>query len=124
MYDTAVFDFDGVLYNGFNIYPNVKCMLTQLKRKNVKMFIASYNPFASYILSKNGLDIFFEAFYCYFDNKNKVSHLNQIMSDHNIDKSQIVFFDDTPINVYSVSAIGITSSLVVNGKPHWCRFFK
>jgi magnesium-dependent phosphatase 1 len=124
MYDTAVFDFDGVLFDGRNIYPHVKCMLSYLKSKNVKLFIASYNPFAGLILRYHGLDIYFDDIYAYFDSNHKVSHLNFIMKLYGIDKSRIVFFDDTLINVQSVAKMGITSYLVEDGYIQWCSFFK
>lgn len=56
MYDVAVFDFDGVLFDGKKMYPCVKTMLETLKRNNITIFLASYNSFAGMILKFYELD--------------------------------------------------------------------
>jgi len=112
-YRLIVFDFDDTIFLKTieDFIPNFEKMLKCLKYKyHIDIGIITYNP-------KIYRHIFYYREYFKFIhiesvNIEKSKYLHEIMQTEDYDNKQILFFDNDPYNVYTISKLNIISFLV------------
>jgi len=102
-----IFDLDDTLWNGLRLYPDVKRILSSLRKANCYIYIASFNLFADKILTLLDIHKYFHGG-SYGRNVSKLGMINQIKNYHNSvyniqnNQVEIYFFDDLPSNIVEV----------------------
>lgn len=108
-----IFDLDCTLWNdNFKLYPQTYDVLNLIKGR-AKMYVASHNLLGEKILEEKGLLKYFEDCSCFCVFKNgmysKFENIRHLIIKHNINPSDIVFFDDVMQNCRECSINGILS---------------
>lgn len=112
----VIFDFDDTLFlkTTYEFIPNLKEMLVALRARQLTIMLLTYNKKAQSILKTSGHEKYFDMIVMMNSKEEFKSSLVQKTSlfSHVIDKSDILFFDNDPFNVYDMQTIGITSFLI------------
>ena len=113
MVKLVIFDFDQTLFNE-TLNKDVPKIINLLQQNNIKMSIASYNPYVMWFCKRYDIDKYFDFIYGY-RSFSKISHVNKIKMDYlekNIyfSNKDILFIDDDAKNVHDISMLrGIES---------------
>ncbi|KAH7287749.1 hypothetical protein KP509_32G072200 [Ceratopteris richardii] len=100
------------------LYPEAKSILNALKKKDVKMAVASRTPtpeIARTFLNKLGLTNLFVDLEIFPSWTHKTDHFKNIHEKTSIPFNSMLFFDDEYRNIKSVSQMGVTSVHVDDG---------
>ena len=93
----VVFDLDWTLWDGDKIYKDTQKILKYCRRKNLKVYIVSYNLYPEEVC-RDILNIHEYIKEYYNDrNKNKIDIIRQILNkdeNQDIGENEVVFFDD------------------------------
>lgn len=110
----VVFDFDDTLYmkTSYDFVPHVCEMLTLCS--GIPLILLTYNTKALSIMRSIGLENYFDYIIMIASKQQRKS---TVISDHPcfrnvMNKSEILFFDNDPFNVYDMETVGVTSFLV------------
>ncbi|MBN1820565.1 MAG: magnesium-dependent phosphatase-1 [Prolixibacteraceae bacterium] len=98
------------------LYPDVRRILTLLKKSGKYMAVASrtFEPgWANDLLKLFQIDHFFDRKEIYPDSK--VRHFRKIQEHFKLNYSEMVFFDDEYRNIEEVGRLGVESVFVKNG---------
>jgi hypothetical protein len=104
-YSLAIFDLDGTIFYE-TIFDDVFEILHQFKLNNIKMAIASYNPYAEFFCNRYDITKYFDII-CGYTKNNKISHINEIKSYYKnkgtiFTDNEIIFFDDDMNNINDI----------------------
>ena len=112
----VIFDFDDTLFlkTTYEFIPNLKEMLLTLRSRQLTVMLLTYNKKAQSILKTSGFEKYFDLIIMMNSKEESKSSLIQKTSlfSHVMDKSDILFFDNDPFNVYDMQTLGITSFLI------------
>lgn len=116
----AAFDLDDTLiHEGFHEvgHPAILCdhtiaVLKKLHAAGIKCVLATHNDDALDIVKQLKLDQYFDAVLAFEDDRMKVSHVQQILQRYQLQKHELVLFDDVQQNVDAVNAFGVRAVLV------------
>lgn len=126
-YNLAIFDLDGTIFYE-TIFDDVIEILKQLYDNNIKMAIASYNPYAEFFCNRYDITKYFDII-CGYTKENKMNHINEIKNHYKkggieFNDKEIIFFDDDATNINDIkkntgircisvnSDIGITKEMI------------
>jgi predicted phosphatase len=104
-YNLVIFDLDGtIVYE--TIFDDVFEILHQFKLNNVKMAIASYNPYAEFFCNRYDITKYFDII-CGYTKNDKIQHINEIKSHYKnkgtiFTDNEIIFFDDDIKNINDI----------------------
>jgi len=115
--EMIIFDLDKTLVNRWgDMYDGVYDMLDDLKKKGIRLVVASYNKNGEKVLKYNGIDHFFETVRCQdwqidgIDDKKKM--LGEILETSNLPSENILFVDDQEKNLDTATKLGMKIHLV------------
>jgi len=98
-----VFDLDNTLWNGKQLYPDVRAILTHLHENGAILYIASHNKRADKRCEQLGISHFFKCI-VFGREHSKVVMVRNIMQLHpQLQPSEFVFADDQFINALHVA---------------------
>jgi magnesium-dependent phosphatase-1 len=106
MCQLAIFDMDQTLVDE-TLYHDVEDVLEHLKKNNIKMAIASYNPYAQWLCERYSITHNFDIICGYHNSKGKMMHIEEIKKyyfkkNKTIPEIEILFFDDDPNNINEI----------------------
>jgi HAD superfamily hydrolase (TIGR01509 family) len=111
-FSLVIFDLDFTLHNG-NLYTNVKKMLREIKERDIKIALASYNRSAKTRLKEYGIIEYFDVIVWEdwqtqnnLDNKRRM--LSKVLDETKADVKSVIFFDDDIKNIKTGEEMGIT----------------
>jgi FMN phosphatase YigB (HAD superfamily) len=111
-YKLAIFDLDGTLWNGKELFTDTISILTILRNLDVKLYIASFHQDAYNCCIRLGIAHFFEDI-IYGRGRSKFNMIESIMKLTNITGDEIIFFDDILHNIRDVQKNSNITSILV-----------
>jgi FMN phosphatase YigB (HAD superfamily) len=110
------FDFDDTLYmkTTYEFVPNLYDMLTTIRCNGIQLVLLTYNTKALAIMKAIGLERYFDFIIMIASKQERKSKVTKEHAAYLAvtNKSEILFFDNDPFNVYDMETLGITSILV------------
>lgn len=101
-FNIAIFDLDLTLHDGEKLYPDTVSILSSLKSRGIKLYIASFHLDAAGCCKHYQIDEYFEEI-LYGRDKSKYEMISSIMDKNNTtDHQEVIFFDDNIYNVIDV----------------------
>jgi HAD superfamily phosphatase (TIGR01681 family) len=102
----AIFDFDNTIFHE-TINENIFEVIEEYKKKNIKLAIASYNPYVRWFCDRYEITKHFDIILGYHCNNGKNGHIKKILSyykEHRLifSDNEIIFFDDDITNIADV----------------------
>ncbi len=123
-YKIYIFDLDDTLHHNYQLYPNIKSILTALRRNGHKIFIASFNTGAPNVLKQLGINHLFHGG-SYGRGKTKFNMIEEIKQylayKGDTNYYAIEFFDDLISNITEVKLKGKNQIRAVH-TPNGLRF--
>jgi len=100
----AILDLDDTLtkddYFGYVLCNDTIIVLEYLKKKQVKIVMATHNYDANNIAHKLGIFKYFDLILSYHDYTDKLSHINTALKIFNFEPSDAIFYDDLYENIF------------------------
>lgn len=118
-FNLAIFDIDGTIIDE-TIFDDIFEILEKLKNNDVKMSIASYNPYAKFFCNRYDIEKYFDIICGYYTDC-KIIHINEIKNFYKdkgiiFDDKEIIFFDDNITNINDISLQTNIKCVLVNSK--------
>lgn len=104
----VIFDLDDTLWDGKKLYDDTLLILVTLKKRGIKMYIASFNTDAAHCCKQLGINSYFEDI-LYGRNKTKLDMIKYISQKNpTVSQKEMIFFDD---NFHNVREVRINSDV-------------
>lgn len=102
----VIFDLDQTL-RGETLFDDAEYVIKELAKNDMRMAVASFNKYADWLCGRYGIDKHFDIICGYYDERGKITHINQIKEHYksrniNINDTDIIFFDDDEHNINNV----------------------
>lgn len=118
----AVFDLDGTLWDGNELFPDVPDILENLAESRVPVYLASFNTCALEVCKILEIEHYFEQI-IYGRDKSKLEMLKIVMGFHpDVPQHQVVFYDDDPYNITEVKKNSNITAIHTAAGIHWGLF--
>jgi HAD superfamily phosphatase (TIGR01681 family) len=111
----VIFDLDDTLMSiEGKLYSNVKAMLETIKKRGMKIALASYNNNGEQRLKENGIREYFDIVECeYWVSKDLLDYkkdmLSRILKEAKVMPADVIFFDDNTRNIKTAEEMGINA---------------
>lgn len=120
-FKVAIFDLDMTLWDEKELFPYTHSILSELKSKNITIYMSSFNAKAEHYCKILNIEQYFSKIYFGLE-RDKVCIINEIKSKHpELCNNDFVFFDDNINNIHRVKKhTNIQSVLITNGISWEC----
>ena len=115
----VIFDLDLTLVSECGeLYDNVHAMLKDIKAKDIRIALASYNSYGESLLARTGIRQYFDLVVCERWQSDTIDYkftmLKKILQDTKVEPCDVVFYDDNIKNIKNGKELGITSVYITN----------
>jgi phosphoglycolate phosphatase-like HAD superfamily hydrolase len=107
---SLIFDLDRTLvsYNGgLHLFPQIRELLEALHQKGYPLYVASFNPFAKFILKHFQILKYFQGVAKLVSLTSKPDLIFRLAQEQGFDPCQTWMFDDDSYNVSNCRAVGL-----------------